>query len=58
MHWLLPIVALVLVLVQFIWMKLDAVAVRVISLTAHGALLSAVTGLLGGDAGIHVEVLE
>ena len=31
---------LVLVLVQFIWMKLDALVVRVTSLTAHEALLS------------------
>ena len=42
MQWPLPMLTLVLVLVQFIWMKLDALAVRVISLTAHGALLSAV----------------
>ena len=44
MQWPLLILALVLVLVQFIWMKYNVVAVRVTSLTAHRVLLSAVGG--------------
>ena len=57
MQWPLLMLALVLVLEQFTWMKLDAVEVKITLLTVHEAPLSAVTLALGG-AGIHVQVLE
>ena len=53
MQWPLLMLALVLVLEQFTWMKLGAVAVKITLLTVHEAPLSAVTIALGG-AGIHV----
>ena len=56
---------LVLVLVQFFWMRLDAVVVKVSSLTAYEVQLSAVTrpididGTTGGaTASVHMEVPE
>ena len=63
MLWHSVMLALVLVLVQFILMKLDAVVVKVISLTAHEAQLSAVTRLTGTTTiediiSVHTEVLE
>ena len=51
------LVSLVVVLVPFTWTMLLAVAVRVTSLTAHGAPLSAVTlhvGVLEWDAKVHL----
>ena len=52
---------MVLVLVQFFWTRLNAVVVKVISLTAHGMLLSAVTRPIdigGTTTSVHMEVLE
>ena len=60
---------LVLVLIQFFWMRLDAVVVKVSSLTALEVQLSAVTrpidigritgGTIGGTtASVHMEVPE
>ena len=50
---------LVLVLVQFIRIMLNAVAVKIFLLTAHGVPLSAVTGLGNtgiGGTGIYMQV--
>ena len=63
MLWYSVMLALVLVLVQFILMRLDAVVVKVISLTAHEAQLSAVTSPTGTTTiediiSVHMEVLE
>ena len=58
-QWLLPLLSLVLVLIQFIWMRLDAVVVKVTSLTAHEASLSAVmrpTDIEIGGAGATVSI--
>ena len=43
MQWHSAVLILVVVLVQFIWMMLIVLAVKVTSLTAHTALLLAVT---------------
>ena len=61
-----PVLYLVLVLVQFFWMRLNAVVVKVISLTAHETSLSAVTRPIdiggtttsGATTGVYMEVLE
>ena len=66
MQWPLPLLSLVLVLIQFFWMRLNAVAVKVTSLTAHETPLSVVprpTGTTDIDMGgaithYHVEELE
>ena len=62
MQWHFLMLALVLVLEQFTWMKLDAVGVRVNLLTALEALLLTVTSgidIIGEDTtSIHVEVLQ
>ena len=66
MQWPLPALYLVLVLDQFIWMRLNAVAVKVICLNAHGTLVSAVTRPIdiggttttGDITSVHMEVLE
>ena len=52
---------LVLVLVQFFWMRLNAVVVKVSSLTALEVQLSAVTRPIdigGTTASVHMEVPE
>ena len=48
MQWPSLMLALVLVLEQFTWMKYDVVAVKIFLLIAHGVPLSAVTAGLGG----------
>ena len=57
MQWHSLMLALVLVLEQFTWMKQDVVAVKIFLLTAHGVPLSAVTAGLGG-IGTQMQVQE
>ena len=62
MQWHFLMLALVLALEQFTWMKLDAVGVRVNLLTALEVILLTVTrgiDIIGEDTtSAHVEVLQ
>ena len=66
MQWPLPVLNLVLDLVQFFWMRLNAVVAKVISLSALETSLSAVTRPIdiggtttsGAIIGVYMEVLE